>query len=149
MTDKTKRAVKAVSAAVACAGVIMVLLSLCLLVFGSKAEGAYEKTVSVNGSRYTYLYKYTVDGQEYDYTMTRRFTHDEGEHSVQKISYLSFAPSVAYTSGMSGLGMAVAAVGVFGYYLAVADKNNPAPKRKSPQWNNYLNRVRSGGNKQE
>jgi hypothetical protein len=149
MSDNIRRVVKAICAVIACAGVLIVVLSLCLLVFGSKAEGVYKETLSVNGSRYTYLYTYTADGAEYEYTMTRRFPRGEGEHSTQKISYLVFAPSVAYTGGMTGLGMIVAAVGGLGFFAAAGDKNRPRPAAgKSPQWNSYLNKVKSG-NKQE
>ncbi|MBR5947510.1 MAG: hypothetical protein IKZ82_02530 [Clostridia bacterium] len=149
MNDITRRVIKVLGVIAACAGLLTVILSLLLLAFGSKTVGTYAETVSVHGAYYTYLYDYTVDGQRYGYVATRRFTHGEGEHSTQKISYLSFAPTVTYTPDKTAVGAVTAAVGVLGFFLADIDKNKPAAKRKSPQWNSYLNKVRSGGNKRE
>jgi hypothetical protein len=144
VNDITRRVIKGLGIGTACAGLLIVILSLLLLAFGSKTVGTYAETVSVNGSYYTYLYNYTVDGQLYGYVATRRFTHGEGEHSTQKISYLSFAPAVTYTPDKTAAGTVIAVIGLFGFFLSDSTKNKPAAKRKSPQWNNYLNKVKSG-----
>jgi len=152
-TGGIRRAVRVISAAVICIGLLIILLSMGLLIFGAKAEGRLIKKENFRGRKYHLTYVYTVDGNDYEYELVRKIYHDNDDSAkTQKISYLRSHPSVAFTERMVGVGMLAAALGGYGYLIArygVRKKGTPAQPRRSPQWNNYLNKVKSGGNKQE
>ena len=153
-TSKARRAGAAAGLAIMAAGALLILLCFGLLIFGGKAEGRLVKKESLSRGKYRFTYVYTVDGQDCEFRKVRKVRHsaDDEAFKTQKISYLPSAPSFACTEDKFGWSMLLGIIGLYVWLFSKHGEVNKSRKHrteKSPQWNNYLNKVKSGGNKQE